>query len=391
MFKKKLIKMLYKLNFKIFMRNIILMESNPDFSDNTKAVFDELINRKINQNIKIMWFVKDESIFKDINIKNVYFLQTNKNIFTKMKYLYYNVFSKYIIDCNRYIHKLNKNQFRIYLSHGGTLKRADEYIKKCGETDYIVALSDYLSNYYIDTLNIKKDKILIDGFPRNDYLFEGNKYFKDIYKKNNEKIIVWLPTYRNKFNGKEFNNSITTLFSFGIPCISNFKELNELNELLKEKNIVILIKFHPSEKIDELMKRDLSNIRIINDTIFCKNHTNLYQLLSIADALITDYSSVYYDFLLKKKKIGLAIPDFEEYRKIFDLYYDNFEENLEGDFIYNYDDLKKFVINVDKNDEIDYSKSIKKFHKYMDNKSSERIVNVLINKINNKRNGKKDE
>ena len=116
------------------------------------------------------------------------------------------------------------------------------------------------------------------------------------------------------------------------------------------------------------MKRDLSNIRIINDTIFCKNHTNLYQLLSIADALITDYSSVYYDFLLKKKRIGLAIPDFEEYRKIFDLYYDNFEENLEGDFIYNYDDLKKFVINVDKNDEIDYKaryEILKKFQAFL--------------------------
>ena len=137
MLKKKLIKMLYKSNFKILMRNIILMESNPDFSDNTKAIFDEIIQRGINKKIKIIWLVKNKKIYDDINIKNVYFLQTNKNIFTKMKYLYYNFFSKYIIDCNRYIHKLNKNQFRIYLSHGGTLKRADEYIKKCGETDCV--------------------------------------------------------------------------------------------------------------------------------------------------------------------------------------------------------------------------------------------------------------
>ena len=49
-----------KLNYRLLLRNYILLESNPDFSDNTKAVFDELIKLKINEKFKLIWLVDND-------------------------------------------------------------------------------------------------------------------------------------------------------------------------------------------------------------------------------------------------------------------------------------------------------------------------------------------
>ena len=52
----KEMKMLIKKIFTIFpIRNIILMESNPDYTDNTKMVFDKLIENSVNDKYKIIW------------------------------------------------------------------------------------------------------------------------------------------------------------------------------------------------------------------------------------------------------------------------------------------------------------------------------------------------
>ena len=132
-------KIIYNLNYRIFMKNAILFESNPDFCDNTRAIFDCMIRRGLNKKYRLIWFVNDKKKFSDIKIKNVYFIEYKQ----KIKIMYYQFFAKYIFDCNRYIRKRNKNQFRIYLTHGTPLKLPKDYSSISGEMDYVVQISDY--------------------------------------------------------------------------------------------------------------------------------------------------------------------------------------------------------------------------------------------------------
>lgn len=91
---------------------------------------------------------------------------------------------------------------------------------------------------------------------------------------------------------------------------------------------------------------ELSNIQFINDNFFKEHGISSYEFVNSCDALISDYSSIYYDYLLCDKPIALAWEDYEEYKKN-----PGFSVNIEyyckgGEKIFNLDDLEKFVDNI---------------------------------------------
>ena len=150
--KKKLKELIY--NFPIHLKNYIILESNPDLSDNTYALYKTLLKNKVNEKYKFFWFVYNKNMYKDIKIKNVYFINAFGQIglFDKIRKLYINYKAKYIIDCNKFIYKKNKNQKRLHLGHGMPYKFVPEYCNLTGETDYILSLSDFFNDNIHTTL-----------------------------------------------------------------------------------------------------------------------------------------------------------------------------------------------------------------------------------------------
>ena len=376
MLKKLLNKIYYYLPIGFILKPIILFESNPDFCDNSRGVYDRLVELGYNKKYKLVWFVLDKTKFADIKDSNVEFV----DISDKKKIRYYGFFAKYIIDCNRFIFKRNKYQFRIHLTHGTPLKYTPQYSLNSGKLDYLIQISDYFTKYDKELYNITDNQILSLGFPRNDILLKESYYvfFPDIKRK---KTICWFPTYRNH----KSHSSGKNILPYGIPAVNNEKELKELNEFLKKNETLLVIKLHPVEDTSILKELDFDYIKLIHDDIFDANHTILYHYMSNVDALITDYSSLYYDFLLTKKPIGMAISDIKEYSKhnqlIFDI--DSFETNLPADYIYNFDDLLKFIENVSKGNDVSYQKRMEKmklYHKYFDDKSADRVIALMEKK-----------
>lgn len=120
-----------------------------------------------------------------------------------------------------------------------------------------------------------------------------------------------------------------------------------------------------------------NNIKVINNEFFEKNGVMLYELLGMADKLITDYSSVYIDYLILDKPIGFFIPDLKKYSNDRGFYENNLNESLPGPILEQDNDLINFIINNEDN----YSQKRKiineKYNKYKDNKNSERILNYF--------------
>jgi CDP-glycerol glycerophosphotransferase (TagB/SpsB family) len=211
------------------------------------------------------------------------------------------------------------------------------------------------------------------------------------FNSNIEKMIVWMPTYRNHKSDKNNIEAQTNInFKFGVPIINDIEQLEQVNQLLKLNKVLLLIKLHPVENISKISKCQFSNIKVINDnSIFEEKHLNIYNLLSVSDALITDYSSIYYDYLLMDKPIGLAIPDIKEYSKNIKFNFDNYEENIIGEYIYNFDDLLKFINNIINNKDVTYEKRIEKkkiYHDYFDDNSSKRVLKILTDKMKEEEN-----
>lgn len=350
-------------------RKIILMESVPDFSDSTKVLFDYLIEKKVNEDYKIIWIVVDDKKFKNVKIKNVKFVKRKSFAFE-----YYTLFSKVIIDSNNFICKRRKDQFRLHLTHGTPLKKCDFYLKDAGDLDYICEIGSYLSKTNSELFGVEQSKMIQPGFCRNDILYNHKKVKKKIYK--NQRVIVWLPTYRQ--HNKQ-SIAVSSDFKFGVPCIDNKKELDNVNNALKQSNIVLLIKLHPAQKVDGIKEMNLSNIKFITNEYLAENNMTSYELMAISDALITDYSTVYYDYLLTKNPIGLAISDIDIYEKEFGFALDYYKE-ITGFYIYNNQDLIKFINEVASGKDSYYSKrekTAKKFFDYVDGNATKRTYEFL--------------
>lgn len=374
MLKRILKKIYYYLPIGFLLKPIILLESNPDFCDNSRGVYDRLIELGYNEKNKIVWFVQDEKVFSDINIKNVEFV----NYYDTKKIRYYNYAAKYIVDCNRFIFKKNKYQLRIHLTHGTPIKFAGGYCAQCGKLDYVTQVGDYFTEITKALFKVTDKQVVSTGFPRNDILLKKNNciYYPEIKRK---KTICWFPTYRNHKGHSTGKNA----FPYGIPSVDNEKELKELNSVLKKEDVLLVIKLHPSEDTSILRKLDLDHIKLVEDSIFDSDHTTLYHYFRNVDALITDYSSVYYDFMLTKRPIGLAICDIDEYVKTTKIVFDKFEDGVAGEYIYNFKDLLTFIHNVAIDNDISYKRRMEKmkiYHKYFDDKSADRIIAIMEKK-----------
>lgn len=376
MIKRILGKIYYYVPIGFLFKPIILFESNPDFGDNPRGVYNRLIELGFNKKNKMVWFVQDKNSFSDVNDENVIFVEYKDT----RKIRYYEFLAKYILDCNRFITKRNKYQFRIHLTHGTTLKYNRQYCAGCGEMDYVIQVSEYFTGWNKELFNISQDKIVTTGFPRNDILLQKQKqvFFPEIKRK---KTICWFPTYRNHKGHSTGKN----MFPYGIPSVNNEKELRELNSFLKKEDVLLVIKLHPAEDTSILKGLDFDHIKLVEDSIFKDGHTTIYHYLSNVDAMITDYSSLYYDFLLTKRPIGMAVCDIKKYIKtnsiIFDI--DNFEANLPGEYIYKFSDLLTFIHNVAIDNDISYNRRMEKmkiYHKYFDDKSADRVIAIMEKK-----------
>src|SRR5699024_6633597 len=94
--------------------------------------------------------------------------------------------------------------------------------------------------------------------------------------------------------------------------ILNSKNITMFNEFLIKKNITIVIKVHPHQKNLSLFKKQYSNIKILDDSMLDIN-VDFYNYIPAFDSLITDYSSIIFDYLLLDKPIAFAIEDYDEY------------------------------------------------------------------------------
>lgn len=140
-------------------------------------------------------------------------------------------------------------------------------------------------------MKLNKGVVKATGLSRTDLFFDDSykqKCYELFYKKHpdaiGKKLVLWAPTFRGKANN---------------PFILGKNYIDELQEKLGEEWYV-LTKVHPH--LDS--KNHISNTNIPTE-----------ELLPIIDILITDYSSVIFDYILLSKPLILFVPDYEEYKQ----------------------------------------------------------------------------
>lgn len=360
------------------LKNYIIFESLPDFTDNTKAVFDEMLNRGYNKKYKLIWLAFEEkNIGKYKKIKNVKVLyRWNYSFFYHLIRTFFLSKAKLVITCNIFLKRYSRKQKYFHLSHGASVKKCSAYYHYPDTIDNVLCISDYLAETESVHFSFPKEKFVSLGFPRNDDLFKSidiKLLFKD---KHYNKIVYWMPTFRQY---KGFGS--TNIYSdISIPIIYKSGVAEIVNECAKDNNVLIVVKPHHSQDISKITQLNLSNITFINEEFFNTNKITNYQFLGNCDALLTDYSSVYYDYLLCDKPIGLCWEDYDIYNERVGFPVDMDTVMAGGEKIYTCDDLCSFITQIANGDDILKEKRnevCNLLHKYKDNQSSKRVVDYI--------------
>lgn len=225
--------------------------------------------------------------------------------------------------------------------------------------DLVSVSGENVRGIYAGAFGVEEERVKAYGIPRTDKLLNA-EYVSQVRKRiltehpnlAGKQIILYAPTFRDgKGQDKhEFRPEM---------------DFESLSHSLKE-NQVFLICPHPVMQ-NRIVPGSYENIIQVED--FTTN-----EMMCVADLLITDYSSVIFEFSLLDKPMVFYCYDYDEYNRDF---YLDYEKDLPGKLLRSYSELEEYICKGDFN-EADRAKEFRKWYmSACDGKSSERLARVL--------------
>lgn len=367
--------------------NLIIFESEGDLCDNAFALYDYMMQNGYLDKYKVIWLVDNVEEAKKNNWPNTDFVKKiPKNIQLKR--------SKYLATCKYFIfdhcnilsplHK-RKDCYVLNLWHGCGFKGNNDikYNEIITWPNKTLVTGKFFIPQFEAIFRYKQEDILDFGYPRNQYLFKNDndgqtKIIKDLKLKNFYKVIFWMPTFRRSWNksiDEKYFSSQT-----GLPIIENAELLNKFNDYLKSLNVLCIFKLHHLQSQLNLFKEEYSNIRILKDEEIREYRLQLYQILPLADYLITDYSSISTDYLLLDRPIIFTTDDYDEYKESRSFVPENSIDYFAGYCVNTYKELIEAVNEINEGKDKFKNKRYKMLEimqTYKDGNASQRILDYL--------------
>ena len=362
-------------------KNVILFESNlgRNYTGNPRAIYEEIVREGLDQKYECIWFFEDQR--KKIPGKAKIVKRA------RLKYLYYMARAKvWVFDCRQpeFLIKRKETSY-IQTWHGTPLKKLaldmeqidsvvsrsieeyhEQFRKNTATWDYLISQNRFSTETFKRCFAFENKPILEVGYPRNDILFRRNnkKYIDQLKEKykipKDKKVILYAPTWRDN----EFY--VQGVYKFVSPL--DFKKAQK--ELGDE--YVFLVKYHylVSDKIDWSEYKGF--VYSFNETV------DISRLYLIADMMITDYSSVMFDYSILKRPMLFFAYDLENYENNLRGFYFDFLKEAPGPISKTTDQLIKDIKSYDKAQWIQkYEKFSEKYNSADDGRASQKIVEKI--------------
>lgn len=370
-------------------KNMYFFESfhGKQFSDNPRAIYEYIQGN--HPEIKCVWSVKKgfESNFDDHQVPYV--------IRMSFSWLFTMPRAKYWVCNTRLPEWMKKDKTTIYIQtwHGTPLKKlgcdiddvvmpgttTEKYkrniFKESKRWDYLISPNRYSSIIFRSAFKYEGE-ILEIGYPRNDLLInQKNKNQQDILKHlgipEGSDVILYAPTWRD-----------TEFYTKGKYKYINYFPFDQM--IKRNPNAIIILRVH------YLIGTNFDSSRYGDRVIDCSDYSDIRDLYLVASILITDYSSVMFDFAHTGKPMIYYLYDFEEYSNtIRGLYFDP-NDVLPGPIVRTQDELLSEVeyILLGKVDEegTDYCEKYKQFEQKFCLKNTKSSSEQFFDYIEGKRN-----
>ena len=342
----------------------IVLYSNWGFRDNLRTLYQYLVDNGYQEEYEIICASND-----------FYHLEKEKDVKYVSIYrgLYYFLTSKYFFySFGKYPIKPAPNQMVVNLWHGMPLKKIGNLEVGMEEIDYnfftkLVSSSALFTPIMKAAFKAEDNQILLVGNIRNDELF----------KKEKEKNIIWMPTYRNSNNYHDSQEAL--IFSLGE------EDFSKIQQILSKHDYQLYIKLHPLEESRLHVQMNHSNIHLLTEEIISEQYDTLYTFLGTTSALITDYSSVFLDYYLLNRPVAFTINDYEEYKDKRGFVFEDVKSLMVGSVIRDSHDLLEFLESVMKSEDSYIEERTKVNDKV--NTIQKDFTKILLNEIGLKKKG----
>lgn len=174
--------------------------------------------------------------------------------------------------------------------------------------DVVLSNSEFFRTIYASAFQIAKERIVTTGFPKNDI------YFKDII---GVEIGTDAKTLSNLRSIKAKNPACRVIFYSGTWrdtggefFTEKIDELKKVNTFCRERNLFFFTKLHPLAQNTTLSNVELAELERI---VFIQTNSDLDPFLRYFDILVTDYSGIYFEFLLLDRPMVFFPFDYEKY------------------------------------------------------------------------------
>lgn len=337
---------------------ILIYDPKSDKFDNTGALFDYLIENNYNKKYKIINICKNYKELSLHSINNVVWGGRIKGFFCffSAKYVYYRSSAISIIPA--------KGQYVIQMWHGSPCKGGQSY--NCRTDGWInpyytgfLSASKEFNEIFSKVFSVPVDKMILCGHPRTDILF---KHFPKYEMGEYKKLIIWTPTYR-KYKKYRFGVEKQLKNDDKLLPIIPIGDFEEVNDYLKQKGVKVVIKLHPMQSLEKYEMKNLDFFVLLSDDDFKSKGMDLYRFMTQCDAMITDYSSIYWDFLALDRPIGFTEDDAEDYATGRGFVMDDPEKYKPGPKLMTKNDFYKFIDDT-ANDVDEYKIQRKEMNEY---------------------------
>ncbi|GIN90692.1 CDP-glycerol:poly(glycerophosphate) glycerophosphotransferase [Siminovitchia terrae] len=384
----KFVQKVYKTAFQLLgnlpsKKNLIIFESfhGKQYSDSPRAIYEYI--KENNMDYEMYWSAdrRHVSYFEKLDdVKSVRRFS--------ITWLLIMARAKYWVTNARLPLWLPKPKGTIYLQtwHGTPLKRlaadmeevhmpgtnTDKYkanfLFEASKWDYLVSPNTYSTEIFKRAFGFQKTMIE-SGYPRNDFLINSNseREIRDIKESCqlplDKKIILYAPTWRdNQFYSKG-------KYKFELQL-----DLERLKEELGNDYIIVL-------RLHYLVAENL-DLTGYEDFVFdLSKHDDIRELYLISDIMVTDYSSVFFDYANLRRPMIFFVYDIEDYRDNLRGFYFNFEAKAPGPLVKTTEELIDEVKKIDELGFVPSENSEEFYNKFCyleDGRASERVVKEVF-------------
>ena len=360
--------------------NWVMFESffGRQYSDSPRSIYEYMAQNNDN-NYRFIWTIEDKKT-------DIPYGATKVKRYS-LRYVYYLARCKYFVFNVRQPQMFKKRDGMVFLEtwHGTPLKRLvfdqeevlaatplykEQFFRQAKEWDYLVAPNEFSSEVFRGCFMFK-NTMLETGYPRNDVLHakDRDEHAKQLRKQlgipENKTTILYAPTWRDD----EYYDKGQYKFELKL-------NLQQMKEELGA-NYVVLLRTH-YYIADAIDLSDMEGFAMN----FCK-HSDIAELYLVSDILITDYSSVFFDYAGLRRPVLFYTYDLEKYRDMLRGFYISIEEDVPGPLAFTTGEVISYIKNIDavmEQYKERYDVFYKRFCSWEDGQAAKKVVEQVFKK-----------